>query len=66
VADRLAGAVAACNINNVLVIVFASRFFGPLEPTVAALYLIPYFAVIIPLRIYGARARASRRESAPG
>jgi bile acid:Na+ symporter, BASS family len=57
VEDRIAGAVAAGNINNVLVIVFASRFFSPLEPTVAALYLIPYFAVIVPLRIYGTRAR---------
>ncbi len=58
VEDRLAGAVAAGNINNVLVIVFASRFFGPLEPTVAAMYLIPYFAVIIPLRLYRTRGRS--------
>jgi BASS family bile acid:Na+ symporter len=58
VEDRLAGAVAAGNINNVLVIVFASRFFGPLEPTVAAMYLIPYFAVIIPLRLYKTRGRS--------
>jgi BASS family bile acid:Na+ symporter len=66
VPDRLAGAVAAGNINNVLVIVFASRFFGPLEPTVAALYLLPYFAVIVPLRMYGGRTRGSRPENAPG
>jgi len=57
VSDRIAGAVAAGNINNVLVIVFASRFFGPLEPTVAAMYLIPYFAIIVPLRYYRTRAR---------
>ncbi len=61
VEDRIAGAVAAGNINNVLVIVFASRFFGPLEPTVAAMYLIPYFAVIIPLRFYKTRARGAGR-----
>ncbi len=52
VEDQVAGAVMLVNINNVLVIVFSSEFFGPLEPLVAAMYMIPFFAVIIPLRYY--------------
>lgn len=40
------------NMNNVLVIVFSSQFFGPIEPMVAAMYMIPFFAVVIPLRYY--------------
>jgi BASS family bile acid:Na+ symporter len=40
------------NINNVLVIVFASEFFGPVEPLVAAMYMIPFFVIVIPLRCY--------------
>jgi len=50
--DRIAGAVSMGNMNNVLVIVFSSQFFGPLEPTVAAMYMIPFFGLIIPLRSY--------------
>lgn len=52
VQDRLAGAISIGNMNNVLVIVFSSRFFGPLEPTVAAMYMIPFFGLILPLRSY--------------
>jgi BASS family bile acid:Na+ symporter len=55
--DRLAGAISVGNMNNVLVIVFASQFFGPLEPTVASLYLLPYFGLIIPMRFYEHRER---------
>lgn len=40
------------NINNVLVIVFSSEFFGPVEPLVAAIYMIPFFVIVIPLRYY--------------
>ncbi len=50
--DRLAAAVSFGNMNNVLVIVFAARFFSPLEPTLAAMYMIPFFGLIVPLRIY--------------
>jgi BASS family bile acid:Na+ symporter len=58
--DQLAGAVMLGNMNNVLVIVFASAFFGPLEPLVAAMYIIPFFALVMPLRYYAIRrARAS-------
>jgi bile acid:Na+ symporter, BASS family len=52
VEDQMAGAVSMGNMNNVLVIVFSSHFFGPKEPTVAAMYLIPFYGLIIPLRYY--------------
>ncbi len=47
---RLASCVSFVNINNVLIIVFGSKFFGPLEPTLAAMYMFPFFLAIIPLR----------------
>jgi BASS family bile acid:Na+ symporter len=50
--DQLASAITLGNINNVLVIVFASEFFGPLEPTLAAFYMIPFFGLIFPMRVY--------------
>lgn len=53
--NQLAGAVMLNNINNVLVIVFSSQFFGPLEPLVAAMYMIPFFVIVIPLRYYYSR-----------
>lgn len=54
-AEDQVGAVICLGImNNVLVIVFSSEFFTPLEPTVAAMYMIPFFALILPLRAYRA------------
>jgi BASS family bile acid:Na+ symporter len=50
--NQLAGAVTLGNLNNVLVIVFSSEFFGPVEPLVAAMYVIPFFGIVIPLRYY--------------
>ncbi len=55
VENQLAGAVMLANINNVLVIVFSSEFFGPVEPLVAAMYMIPFFVIVIPLRYYHRR-----------
>jgi len=52
VEDQLAVIICLGIINNVLVIVFSSQFFTPLEPTVAAMYMIPFFALIVPLRAY--------------
>jgi bile acid:Na+ symporter, BASS family len=52
VEDQLAGAVMLGNMNNVLVIVFASAFFGSLEALVAALYILPFFVLVLPLRYY--------------
>jgi bile acid:Na+ symporter, BASS family len=50
--DQLAAVIGLGIMNNVLVIVFSSQFFGPLEPTVAAMYLIPFFGLLLPLRAY--------------
>jgi BASS family bile acid:Na+ symporter len=50
--NQLAAGISLGNMNNVLIIVFASQFFGPLEPTVAAMYMFPFFGMILPLRIY--------------
>lgn len=57
--NQLAGAVMLGNINNVLVIVFSSEFFGPVEPLVAAMYMIPFFVIVIPLRYYRHRKTRS-------
>lgn len=51
--DRLAGAISFTNMNNVLVVVFSSQFFGPLAPTLAALYMLPFFVMIVPARVVG-------------
>jgi BASS family bile acid:Na+ symporter len=48
-AERVAAAGALGWINNVLVIVLGSYFNDPLTSVVAALYLIPYYVLIIPL-----------------
>jgi BASS family bile acid:Na+ symporter len=40
-------------MNNVLIIVFSSQFFGPLAPTLAAVYILPFFLMIVPARIAG-------------
>ncbi len=37
-------------MNNVLVIVFSSRFFGPLSPTLAAMYMFPFYTLIVPAK----------------
>jgi BASS family bile acid:Na+ symporter len=51
--DGLTGAVGLTFINNVLIIVFAARFFGPKCPLLAAAYMIPLFVMLIPLRRLG-------------
>ncbi|MBW1779943.1 MAG: bile acid:sodium symporter [Deltaproteobacteria bacterium] len=58
VENRLASVIVLGNMNNILVIVFASEFFGPLEPTVAAMYMIPFFGLILPLRAYSRIAKS--------
>jgi BASS family bile acid:Na+ symporter len=50
--DQVATVICLGIMNNVLVLVFSSQFFTPLEPTVAAMYLIPFFGLILPLRAY--------------
>jgi bile acid:Na+ symporter, BASS family len=57
--ERVAAAGALGWINNVLVIVLGNYLNDPLTSVVAALYLVPYYALIIPLshltRIWKAR-----------
>jgi bile acid:Na+ symporter, BASS family len=50
--DRLAGAVMIAHVNNVLMIVFSSQFFGPRETMTAAMYLLPFFGLVLPLGYY--------------
>ena len=58
VENQLASTIILGNMNNVLVLVFSAEFFGPLEPTVAAMYMIPFFGLILPLRVYCRLRRA--------
>jgi BASS family bile acid:Na+ symporter len=51
--DRLAGAISFAYMNNVLIVAFSSQFFGPLSPALAALYMLPFFTMIVPVRIVG-------------
>ena len=63
VSDRLAVVISFGLINNILVVVFSSEFFGVIEPLVAMIYCIPFFCSIVFLRAYaglltrGCRAR---------
>jgi bile acid:Na+ symporter, BASS family len=50
-AERLAAGVSLAAMNNVLVIMFASEFFGPLSPTLAAVYMFPYYTMIVPVKL---------------
>jgi bile acid:Na+ symporter, BASS family len=52
--DRLSAVVSFGLINNILVVVFSSEFFGPLEPLVAMVYCVPFFCSIVFLRAYAA------------
>jgi BASS family bile acid:Na+ symporter len=51
-ADQLSAVISLWIVNKILVIVFSSQFFSPLEPTVAAMYTIPFYALVIPARAY--------------
>lgn len=53
VEDQLAAVICLGIMNNVLVIVFSSQFFSPIEPTVAAMYMVPFFGLVLPLRAWG-------------
>jgi BASS family bile acid:Na+ symporter len=57
--DHLSSIISFGIINNVLVLVLSSEFFSPIEATVAAMYTIPFFGLIVPLRLY--RNWAQRR-----
>jgi len=49
--DQLAGGISMAFLNNIVVVVFSSQFFGPRAATLAAMYLLPFFAMIIPIRL---------------
>jgi BASS family bile acid:Na+ symporter len=49
--EKLAMGVSMAIMNNVLIIVFASEFFGPLSPTLAAMYMFPFFTMIVPVKL---------------
>ncbi len=50
---RLAQTVSLAYVNNILVVVFSARFFGPLAATLSVMYLLPFFTLIVPLRLLG-------------
>lgn len=50
-AERLSAGVSLAVVNNILVIVFSSQFFGPLSPTLAAMYMFPFFTMIVPIKL---------------
>ncbi len=50
--DQLASAISLWIMNYILVIVFSAQFFSPIEPTVAALYTFPFYALVIPVRAF--------------
>ena len=47
----LTGAVSLLYINNVLAVVFGGQFFGPKTPLLAAVYMLPVFLMLLPLRM---------------
>ncbi len=53
--ERLASGISFAIMNNVLIIVFSSHFFGPLSPTLAAVYMFPFFTMIVPIKIIFSR-----------
>jgi bile acid:Na+ symporter, BASS family len=62
-ADRVAIILSFGLINNILVVVFSSEFFGPMESLVAMVYIVPFFCSIVFLRAYaGWSLKGSGRE----
>jgi BASS family bile acid:Na+ symporter len=60
--ERLAAGVSLAAMNNVLVIMFASEFFGPLSPTLAAVYMFPYYTMIVPVKMLAGWASKKNSE----
>ncbi len=63
VEDQLSAVIGIGIMNNVLVLVFSSQFFGPREPAVAAMYMIPFFGLLLPLRAWRRFRHPPARES---
>ena len=49
--DGLTGAVSLLYVNNVLAVVFGGQFFGPKTPLLAAVYMLPVFLMVLPMRM---------------
>jgi BASS family bile acid:Na+ symporter len=60
-AQSLAGGVGLIFVNNVLIVVFAARFFGHECPLLAAVYMLPLFMSLLPLRALAQRSRGRER-----
>ncbi len=60
--ERMSNLVSLAFVNNVLVIVFSAEFFGPISPTLAAMYMFPYYSMIVPVRWLAGRRFGSRCE----
>ena len=50
--DHLSLIISFGLINNILGLVLSAKFFGHLEATVAAMYTIPFFGLLVPMRLY--------------
>ncbi len=48
--SRIAGFVVMCYINNTLVVVFASQFFGTEVAALAAFYNLAYYGLMVPMK----------------
>jgi BASS family bile acid:Na+ symporter len=57
VKEKVAAGVGLALMNNVLVIVFSAEFFGPLSPTLAAMYMFPFFTMIVPVKLVANRLK---------
>ncbi|MCU0564094.1 MAG: hypothetical protein MUE48_09180 [Desulfobacterales bacterium] len=60
--DQLASVISIGTMNKILVIVFSAHFFTPLEPTTAAVYTIPFWLLVLPLRAWRERRLKTARE----
>lgn len=49
--ERLSGVISMTHVNNVLVAVFASQFFGAQVAALAALYNVPYYVGILLIKL---------------
>ncbi len=55
--SSLDGAVLMTYINNVLMVVFSARFFGAIETLTAAVYLLPLYMMLLPIRFAARRLK---------
>jgi BASS family bile acid:Na+ symporter len=55
--DGLSASLGLTCINNVLVAVFAARFFGPDPTLLAVMYMFPYLLILLPMRLMAKRLK---------